>query len=408
MSLAEFIKTAMIALRRNILRSVLTTLGIIIGVGSVIVMSAIGGGASKQIEEQISSLGTNQLTIFPGSSNVGGRQGGMGSAPPLTEKDLRAIREGVRGITAVAGNMNVNATVVVGNANWVTQVSGSSAEIQEVRDWPLQSGRFYDALEASSGRKLAVIGSTVARELFGGADPIGTTIRLNNVPFQIIGVLTTKGQAGGRDQDDVVIVPLSTARSRLVGRVRAPDEVGQILVRVDDRYDMAEVQADLEQVLRLRRRIAPNAMDNFVIRNFAEFLATRSATQRTLSLLLASAAAISLVVGGIGIMNIMLVSVTERTREIGLRMAVGARNHHILRQFLLEAVVLCLFGGAIGIFLGRGASILVQSVMRWPTQPSLLAIIAAVTVSAAVGIVFGFFPAWKASRLDPIDALRYE
>jgi putative ABC transport system permease protein len=408
MSLAEFIKTAMIALRRNILRSVLTTLGIIIGVGSVIVMSAIGGGASKQIEEQISSLGTNQLTIFPGSSNVGGRQGGAGSAPPLTEKDLRAIREGVTGITAVAGNMNANATVVVGNANWVTQVNGSSAEIQDVRDWPLQSGRFYDAVEASSGRKIAVIGSTVARELFGGADPIGTTIRLNNVPFQIIGVLTTKGQAGGRDQDDVIIVPLSTARSRLVGRVRAPDEVGQILVRVDDRYDMAEVQADLERVLRLRRRIAPNTADNFIIRNFAEFLATRSATQRTLSLLLASAAAISLVVGGIGIMNIMLVSVTERTREIGLRMAIGARGSDILGQFLTEAVLLCLAGGLIGLTAGVGIAIVVSKFLEWPVYISPGIVLLAILASAAVGVLFGYVPARRASQLNPIEALRYE
>ena len=408
MSLAEFIKTAMIALRRNVLRSVLTTLGIIIGVGSVIVMSAIGGGASRQIEQQIASLGTNQLTIFPGSANVGGRQGGFGSAPPLTEKDLRAIREKVDGVVAVAGSMNTSGTLVVGNTNWVTQVQGASAEIQDVRDWPVQSGRFYDAIEAAGRRKVAVIGSTVARELFGIGDPVGTTVRVNNVPFEIIGVLASKGQAGGRDQDDVIYVPLQTARSRLMGRVRVPDEVGQVLVKVDELHDLDEVQADLQRVLRERRRIQAGQPDNFAVRNFADILATRSATQRTLSLLLASAAAISLVVGGIGIMNIMLVSVTERTREIGLRMAIGARGGDILGQFLTEAVLLCLAGGFIGLTLGVGISIVVSQLFDWPVFVSPGIILLAILASAAVGVLFGYVPARRASQLNPIEALRYE
>jgi putative ABC transport system permease protein len=408
MSLAEFLKTAMIALRRNVLRSVLTTLGIIIGVGSVIVMSAIGNGASKQIEQQIASLGTNQLTIFPGSTNVGGRQGGFGSAPPLTEKDLRAIREGVDGVVAVAGSMNNSATLVVGNANWVTQLQGSTAEIQDVRDWPLKVGRYFDATEATSRRKVLVIGATVARELFGEQDPVGTTVRVNNVPFEIIGVLTAKGQAGGRDQDDVVIAPLPTARSRLMGRVRVPDEVGQILVKVDDSHDLAEVQTDLERVLRERRRIQPNTPDNFAVRNFADILATRSATQRTLGLLLASAAAISLLVGGIGIMNIMLVSVTERTREIGLRMAIGARGGDILGQFLTEAVLLCLAGGLIGLTLGLGIAVVVSALLSWPVYISPGIVLLAILASAAVGVLFGYVPARRASQLNPIEALRYE
>jgi putative ABC transport system permease protein len=404
----EFIRTAIIALRRNVLRSVLTTLGIIIGVGSVIVMSAIGSGASKQIEQQIASLGTNQLTVFPGSMNVGGRQGGLGSAPPLTEKDLRAVREGVTGVAAAAGNMNGSVNVVVGNANWVTQINGSSAEIQDVRDWPLKSGRFYDAVEASSRAKVAVIGATVARELFGETDPVGSVIRMNNVPFQVVGVLSPKGQAGGRDQDDVVIVPLQTARSRLVGRVRVPDEIGQLLVRVDDRYDIAEVQADLERTLRQRRRIQPGQNDNFQIRNFAEFLETRSATQRTLSLLLASTAAISLIVGGIGIMNIMLVSVTERTREIGLRMAIGARGGDILGQFLTEAILLCLAGGIIGLTLGVGIALVVAKVFAWPVYISPGVVLMAILASGGVGVLFGFVPARRAAQLNPIEALRYE
>ncbi len=218
MSISEYLKTAIIALRLNVLRSVLTTLGIIIGVASVIVMSAIGSGASKQIEDQISSLGTNQLTIFPGSANVGGRQGGFGSAPPLTEKDLRAVRDGVTGVMAASGNLNGNANVVIGNANWSTQVQGVGSEIEQVREWSVVKGRFFDAREAASGAKVAVLGDTVANELFGAGDPVGATVRINNAPFQVLGVLAKKGQAGGRDQDDVVMVPISTARSRLVGR----------------------------------------------------------------------------------------------------------------------------------------------------------------------------------------------
>jgi putative ABC transport system permease protein len=407
-SLVEFIATALVALRLNVLRSVLTTLGIIIGVGSVIVMSAIGSGASQEIEKQIASLGTNQLTVFPGSLNIGGRQGGQGSAPPLTERDLRAVREEVPGVAAAAGNLTGSVNVVVGNANWVTQVNGVSAEIQDVRDWPLEAGRFFDAVEAQQGQKYVVIGSTVARELFSGVDPLGSTIRLNNVPFQVIGVLATKGQAGGRDQDDVVMVPMSTARSRLVGRLRTSDQIGQLLVKVDDRYDIAEVQDELTSVLRERRRVQAGQQDNFSIRNFAEFLETRSATQRTLALLLASTAAISLIVGGIGIMNIMLVSVTERTHEIGLRMAIGARRGDILGQFLTEAILLCLAGGLIGLTLGVGISIGVSSIFKWPVHISPAVVAMAILASGAVGVLFGFVPARRASQLNPIEALRYE
>jgi putative ABC transport system permease protein len=408
MSLREYLRTALVALRLNVLRSVLTTLGIIIGVASVIVMSAIGSGASKQIEDQIASLGTNQLTIFPGSANVGGRQGGFGSAPPLTEKDLRAVRENVAGIAAVSGNLNGNATVVVGNSNWTTQINGVSSEAQEVREWPVKTGRFFDAQEASSGAKLAVLGATVSKELFGGADPLGSTIRLNNSPFQVIGVLSEKGQAGGRDQDDVVMVPISTARSRLVGRVGAPDQIGALLVKVDARYNIEEVQADIERVLRERRRIVADQPNNFIIRNFAEFLETRNAAQRTLGLLLAATAAISLVVGGIGIMNIMLVSVTERTREIGLRMAIGARGSDILGQFLTEAVLLCMVGGLIGLITGVGIAVILAALLDWAVFISPWTLLIAILASAVVGIVFGFVPARRAAQMNPIEALRYE
>ncbi|HWL63709.1 MAG TPA: ABC transporter permease [Steroidobacteraceae bacterium] len=409
MSVIEYIKTALVALRLNKLRSMLTTLGIIIGVASVIVMSGIGSGASKQIEDQISSLGTNQLTIFPGSANVGGRRGGFGSAPPLTEKDLRAVRDSVSGVMAVSGELgNNNASVVLGNANWTTRVQGVNAEVQTVREWPVAKGRFFDAREASSGAKLAVVGATVARELFAGGDPLGATIRINNSPFTVIGVLSEKGQAGGNDQDDVIMVPISTARSRLVGRLGAPDQIGALLVKVDPRYNLAEVQSDIERVLRERRRIGPDKDNNFIIRNFAEFLETRNQASKTLGLLLAATAAISLVVGGIGIMNIMLVSVTERTREIGLRMAIGARGSDILGQFLTEAVLLCLVGGLAGLALGAGVAAALAGLFGWPVYISPLVVLVAIAASASVGIIFGFVPARRAARLNPIEALRYE
>lgn len=408
MSIREYLKTAMIALRLNVLRSVLTTLGIIIGVASVIVMSAIGSGASKQIEDQISSLGTNQLTIFPGSANVGGRRGGFGSAPPLTEKDLRAVRDGVTGVMAASGELNGNANIVVGNANWSTQAQGVGAEIEQVREWAMAKGRFFDAREAASGAKVAVLGDTVANELFGAGDPIGATVRINNAPFQVLGVLAKKGQAGGRDQDDVVLMPISTARSRLVGRLGAPDQIGALLVKVDPRYDISEVQADIERVLRERRRIGADKDNNFIIRNFAEFLETRNQAAQTLGLLLAATAAISLIVGGIGIMNIMLVSVTERTREIGLRMAIGARGGDILGQFLTEAVLLCTVGGCIGLTLGAGMSFVVSKFLGWPMHISPVIVLVAIIASATVGVIFGFVPARRASRLNPIEALRYE
>jgi putative ABC transport system permease protein len=408
MSIREYLKTAIIALRLNVLRSVLTTLGIIIGVASVIVMSAIGSGASKQIEDQINSLGTNQLTIFPGSANVGGRRGGFGSAPPLTEKDLRAVRDGVTGVMAASGNLNGNANVVIGNANWSTQIQGVGAEIEQVREWTVARGRYFDAREAASGAKVAVLGDTVANELFGAGDPVGATVRINNAPFQVLGVLSKKGQAGGRDQDDVVMVPISTARSRLVGRLGAPDQIGSLLVKVDPRYNISEVQTDIERVLRERRRIGADKENNFIIRNFAEFLETRNQAAQTLGLLLAATAAISLVVGGIGIMNIMLVSVTERTREIGLRMAIGARGSDILGQFLTEAVLLCLVGGLIGLTLGAGVSYTVSKLLGWPMYISPVIVLVAIAASASVGVVFGFVPARRASQLNPIDALRYE
>jgi putative ABC transport system permease protein len=366
------------------------------------------GGTLRITGSTFNSLGTNQLTIFPGSANVGGRRGGFGSAPPLTEKDLRAVRDGVTGVMAASGNLNGNANVVIGNANWSTQIQGVGAEIEQVREWSVAKGRYFDAREAASGAKVAVLGDTVANELFGAGDPVGATVRINNAPFQVLGVLSKKGQAGGRDQDDVVMVPISTARSRLVGRLGAPDQIGSLLVKVDPRYNISEVQTDIERVLRERRRIGADKENNFIIRNFAEFLETRNQAAQTLGLLLAATAAISLVVGGIGIMNIMLVSVTERTREIGLRMAIGARGSDILGQFLTEAVLLCLVGGLIGLTLGAGVSYTVSKLLGWPMYISPVIVLVAIAASASVGVIFGFVPARRASQLNPIDALRYE
>jgi len=408
MSISEYLKTAIVALRLNKMRSVLTTLGIIIGVASVIVMSAIGNGASKQIQNQISSLGTNQLTIFPGSSNVGGVRGGFGSAPPMTEKDLRAVRDRVAGVVAVSGRIESNVSLVFGSANWTTRAQGVNAEIEQVQGWPVAVGRFFDAREAQSGAKVAVLGATVAKELFAGTNAVGSTIRVNSSPFNVIGVLGEKGQAGGRDQDDVIMVPISTARSRLSGRLGAPDQIGALLVKIDDRHNMANVQSDIEQVLRERRRVGAEQDNNFIIRNFAETLQARNAAAQTLGLLLAATAAISLVVGGIGIMNIMLVSVTERTREIGLRMAIGARSSDILGQFLTEAVLLCLIGGLMGLAIGVAVAAALGAAMGWPIYVSPWVVLIATAASATVGVAFGFMPARRASQLNPIEALRYE
>ena len=408
---AEFVRLALTALRLNKLRSVLTALGIIIGVASVIVMEAIGSGAAIAMQQQIASLGTNVLNVMTGSMRIGGRQLGVGGAAPLSEKDMRVIRDRVPGIAAISGQLNGSVTAIYGAANWSTQVSGVHAEYFEVRPWPLRTGRYFTAAEVASGARLAIIGSSVRRELFAeGADPDGELLRVNNIPFEIIGALSTRGQSGGNDADDVIIVPLTTARSRLVGRgfATVPDTVGNIAVRVADGYDLSETQAILTAVLRKQRRVNPGEEDNFTIRNFAALLQTRNDQQKTLSYLLATTAAMSLLVGGIGIMNIMLVSVTERTREIGLRMAVGARGVDVLAQFLTEAVLLCLAGGLIGLLLGVAITVAISYLAGWTVSIGAGTVALAILASAAVGIIFGFVPARRAARLNPIDALRYE
>jgi putative ABC transport system permease protein len=410
MSLWDSIRIAVRALRINLLRSVLTTLGIVIGVASVIILVAVGTGASSEVDKQIKALGTNMLVVFPGSMRVMGRSGGAGTDIPLSEVDLAGIRNKISGVTAVSGQIEDSGPVVRGNANWTSSLSGVHAEYAMVRDWPIAAGRDLEPADVRSGAKVAVIGATVAREVFGDEDPVGASIRLKNVPFEIVGVLEPKGQSVmGRDQDDIVLLPITTARLRVSGKSQVQnDRIGRIYVKVDEGADMAVVQEDIENLLRQRRKTRAGADDSFSVRNLAETMKARSEVLTTLSYLLAATSVISLIVGGIGIMNIMLVSVTERTREIGLRMAVGGRRRDIMLQFLVEAVSLCLLGGLIGIAIGVSASAVIAFVANWPVLVSPTVLAGALAAAAATGICFGLFPARRAAYLNPIDALRSE
>ena len=410
MNLWDSIGIAVRALRTNLLRSVLTTLGIVIGVASVIILVAVGTGASSEVDKQIKALGTNMLVVFPGSRRVMGRAGGAGTDIPLSEIDVTGIRDRIPGVLAVSGQIDDSGPVVRGNTNWTSSLEGVHAEYTMVRDWPLVAGRDIEAADVRSGAKVAVIGATVAKEVFAGENPVGATIRIRNVPFQVIGVLAAKGQSAmGRDQDDVVLIPITTARLRVSGRSQVQtDRVGRIYVKVDEAADINEVQEDIESFLRQRRKTRANAEDSFSVRNLAETMKARSEVLTTLSYLLAATSVISLIVGGIGIMNIMLVSVTERTREIGLRMAVGARRRDIMLQFLVEAVSLCLLGGLIGIAVGVSASAIIAFTANWPVLVSPAVLGGALAAAAATGICFGLFPARRAAHLNPIDALRSE
>lgn len=410
MTLLDCLKVALTALKANLLRSILTTLGIVIGVASVIILVAVGTGASSEVDRQINALGTNTLIVSSGDRRMGGRSSGAGSDRPLAEADLVAIRDKVAGVVAISGQLNGSGPVVYGNANWTTNLSGIHAEFNAVKDWGVARGRELTAADIRSNAKVALIGATVAKQLFGENDPIGAMIRVKNVPFQVVGVLTAKGQSGvGRDQDDTVMMPMSTARGRIVGRSQVQnDQIGMIHVKIDPQISLADAQEDIENLLRQRRPAMPGGEDSFSVRNLAEFMKARNEVLNTLSYLLAATSVISLVVGGIGIMNIMLVSVTERTREIGLRMAVGGRGRDIMRQFLVEAVTLCLFGGLIGISIGVVAAAVIALYAQWPVVVSPSVIALAMAAAAATGIFFGYFPARRAAQLNPIDALRSE
>ena len=409
MSILGLLRVAMRALAVNKLRSVLTMLGIIIGVAAVIVMIAVGAGAQQRVKEQIASLGSNLLLILSGSSTSSGVRSGFGMTPTISEDDALAIAREIPE-TMSAAQLRGTAQVVWGNQNWSTVIFGASQDYLEIRQWQLSGGRAFDAADQAGAAKVCLIGSTVAKQLFGGVDPVGQVIRIRRVPFTVIGTLETKGQSMmGSDQDDVILMPISTARKRVLGAsISKQRSVGAIWVKVAENADMKAAEEQVRALLRQRHRLQPGQDDDFSLRNLEEVAATQEASSRVLALLLAAVASVSLVVGGIGIMNIMLVSVTERTREIGLRMAVGARTRDILGQFLVEAVTLSLLGGLVGIAIGVGTSVAIAEVAGWRILLSPESVMLAVAFAFAIGVFFGFYPARKAARLNPVEALRFE
>jgi putative ABC transport system permease protein len=403
------LRAALRALRRNKLRSGLTTLGIVIGVAAVIAMVSIGRGANYAVQQQIESLGTNLLMILPGATTTGGARSGWGGVSTLTVQDAQRIAEESTAVEGVAWFKRSIAQAVYGDRNWSTSVQGVSPSYAAVRNWAVSQGEFLGQRDEDGAHRVAVLGRTVADELFGpGEDPIGATIRLKDVPFRVIGVLQRKGQTmWGQDQDDVALIPFSTAERRVLG-TEFLGSVDMIFATARSAAEVATAEEQIATLLRQRHRIQPGQDDDFTVRDLGEMAQASQTASRVMTTLLLAVASISLLVGGIGIMNILLVSVTERTREIGVRMAVGAKGRHILLQFLVEAIALSLLGGLLGAALGIGSARLVSALAGWPTLVSPGAVLGAVLFSAAVGVFFGFYPARKAASLDPIAALRYE
>jgi putative ABC transport system permease protein len=409
-SVWQSVRIAGRALRVNKLRSALTMLGIIIGVSAVIAMVGVGAGAQARVAEQIQSLGSNLIIVLSGSVTSGGLRLGMGSQLTISEDDATAIAREIPPVQVAAPSVRGAAQVVYGNLNWSTAIQGVTQDYMEAREWPVEDGRPILPEDVDGATKVALLGQTTALNLFGDSAAIGQIIRIKKVPFTVIGLLSRKGQnSWGQDQDDVILIPLSTAKKKVLGRSQAnPRSVQAISVKVRPGEDMADAEEQIRVLLRQRHRLQPYQDDDFWLRNLSEILQTQEESSRVMTYLLAAIASVSLLVGGIGIMNIMLVSVTERTREIGLRMAVGARRRHILLQFLIEAITLSLIGGTIGIALGVGGSEAISYFARWRTLVAPEAIVLAFGFAAGIGIFFGFYPARKASRLDPIEALRYE
>ncbi len=406
MNFFENIRVAFRGLKSNKLRSALTMLGIIIGVGAVIVMVAIGQGAKASVTNQIQGLGSNLLIVTPGQSNTGGVRGGAGSMSNITMDDVSAIQSNADAVQAVAPTANTQGQVVLGSQNTATQIIGTTPSYAEVRNQPVAMGRFISEKDLKDNAKVAVVGTTVVQDLLGSsnANIVGKVIEINRVPFQVIGVLQSKGSTGANNNDDQIIVPITTAQTRLIGS----KSVRTVYVEAKSSDQMNTAYVEIEQVLRHRHRLTMSASDDFTITSQTDILSTAEGVTQSLTLLLSGIAAISLLVGGIGIMNIMLVSVTERTREIGIRKAIGAKRRTIMFQFLIEAVFLSALGGVLGILFGAGGSALLNKFAGMTSQMSASSVVMAFIFSAAIGIIFGVFPAQKASKLDPIDALRYE
>jgi len=410
MSLLEAIRSALSAIGANALRSALTMLGIIIGVAAVIAMVAIGSGARERVTAQIKSLGANIAIIQSGNVTQGGVRLGAGASSTLTDEDARAVLREVDEVVAAAPVLVTRAQAVYAGNNWSTQITATDLDFFTAREWDVASGRLFEPEELRKGEIVAVIGQTVARNLFGDEDPLDKPFRIRNVPFKVIGVMASKGQSAlGQDQDDVIFVPLDTGRRRIVGRNYARDaSVQTVMVKFASEEAINPGIEQARALLRQRHRLPEDQDDDFIIRNLTEIANTATQAATTLSWLLAAVAGVSLLVGGIGIMNIMLVSVTERTREIGLRLAVGARQRDVLSQFLIEATTLATIGGAVGVALGIGAALAIASIAGWPSVVSVQTILIAVGVSGLIGVFFGFYPARQAARLDPIEALRRE
>jgi putative ABC transport system permease protein len=401
-------KISIRALRVNKMRSALTMLGIIIGVGAVIAMVAVGAGASQKIAAQISSMGSNLLIILPGSTTAGGVRMGAGSQPTLSMGDAEAILKECPSVADDAPTLGGVAQLIAGHLNWSTGVQGTTPGFLNVRDWDLSSGRAFTQQDVKSATKVALLGQTVVDNLFGDQNPVGQTVRIKNVPFMVVGVLAPKGQsAQGQDQDDTVLIPVTTSQKKLFG-TQFPGMVRIILVKAKSAGDLPTAEQQITDLLRQRHHIGQKQDNDFTVRNLTQIMQAAEQSTKVMTLLLGAIASVSLLVGGIGIMNIMLVSVTERTREIGIRMAIGAKTWDIRLQFIIEALTLSLIGGVIGIITGISTSVILSSLSGWPTVVSPVSILLAFSFSGFIGIFFGFYPAYKASLLNPIDALRYE
>jgi putative ABC transport system permease protein len=393
------------ALGRNKMRTGLTMLGMIIGVAAVITLVAMGNGAQSVIEEQIKGAGTNMITVNAGNFTFGGARGGSGSSTSLTVEDAEAIRREVGGAQYLAAGVNLRAQVVAGNQNWSTRIQGTDVDLPLIRAWPTTKGSFFSPQDVAGAAKVAVLGATVNEQLFGAdADPVGAVIRIRNQPFKVIGVMSSKGQGMGEDMDDQILTPYTTVQKKLMGITH----INNITISAASPGETSQVADEIALLLRTRHKIVPGDEDDFMIRTLEEMADIRTQAMGTMTTLLAGIAGVSLIVGGIGIMNIMLVSVTERTKEIGLRMAIGAKGRDVLFQFLVEAIALSLIGGGIGIALGFGLAEGMQRWMSWPAKVPPDAVAMAFGFAAATGVFFGFYPARKAARLDPIDALRFE